>query len=92
MNTPPAASARDQSRGEELANSISHGAGLIASVVATPFLIIGAVEHGNIGFIVGASVFASTAVLWLQMKWLRILCSHFRQCICEFLQRYRFAK
>ena len=54
---------RDQSRGEELANSISHGAGLIAAIVATPFLILHAVQLGNARYLVGASVFAATMVL-----------------------------
>jgi len=33
------------------------------AVVATPLLIIRAVEHGDIGFIVGASVFAAAMIL-----------------------------
>ena len=54
---------REQSRGEEIANSISHGIGLVAAVVATPFLIANATRRGDPGFIVGASIFASTMVL-----------------------------
>jgi hemolysin III len=54
---------REQSRGEETANSISHGIGLVAVLVATPFLIMHALEHGDTGFIVGVSLFASTMVL-----------------------------
>jgi hemolysin III len=54
---------REQSRGEENANSISHGIGLVAALAATPFLIIHAVRRGDTGFIVGASLFASTMVL-----------------------------
>jgi hemolysin III len=54
---------REQSRGEEKANSISHGIGLVATLVATPFLIIHALEHGDTGFIVGASLFAASMVL-----------------------------
>jgi hemolysin III len=54
---------REQSRGEEIANSISHGIGLVAALVATPFLIIHAVQRGDSGFIVGASLFAPTMVL-----------------------------
>jgi hemolysin III len=48
--------------GEEIANSISHGVGLLASVVAAPFLIIAAVRFGPAN-IVGASVFAATMML-----------------------------
>ena len=54
---------REQSRGEELANSISHGIGLVAALVATPLLVLQAVRREDAGFIVGASVFAATMVL-----------------------------
>ncbi len=54
---------RERSRGEEVANSISHGIGLIAALVATPFLITHAVRRGDTGFIVGASLFGATMVL-----------------------------
>lgn len=54
---------RDQSRGEELANSISHGAGLVAAVAGTPFLILHAVRLGSTRYLVGASIFAATMVL-----------------------------
>ena len=54
---------RDQSSGEEIANSISHGIGLIASLAATPFLVRDAIRRGDTGFIVGASIFATTMVL-----------------------------
>lgn len=63
MSLPLAASKRAQSRGEEIANSLSHGFGLIAAVVATPFLILHALRQGDAAFIVGASVFAATMVL-----------------------------
>ena len=52
-----------QSRGEELANSVSHAVALIAMLVGTPFLIINAVKQGDTGQIVGSSVFAATAIL-----------------------------
>jgi hemolysin III len=54
---------REQSRGEEIANSISHGIGLAAALVATPFLVVHAIRRGDTGFIVGASLFAATMVL-----------------------------
>lgn len=63
MSLLPAISPREQSRGEEIANSISHGLGLIAALIGTPFLIIQAARRGDAGFIVGASVFAVTMVL-----------------------------
>lgn len=58
-----AVSRREQSRGEEIANSISHGIGLVAAVVATPFLIADAARRGELGFLVGAGVFAASMVL-----------------------------
>lgn len=54
---------REQSRGEEIANSISHGTGLVAAVVAAPFLIADAARRGELGFLVGACVFAASMVL-----------------------------
>ena len=63
MSTSLAAPLREQSSGEEIANSISHGIGLIAAIVATPFLIMEAIRRGNPGFIAGVSIFAASMVL-----------------------------
>lgn len=52
-----------QSRGEEIANSVSHGVGLLAAVAAAPVLILSAVGRGGAAGIVGTSVFAATIVL-----------------------------
>jgi hemolysin III len=54
---------RARARGEELANSLSHGIGLAAALVATPVLIRHAMRQGDAGFVAGASVFAATMVL-----------------------------
>lgn len=54
---------RAQSFAEELANSISHGLGLVAALVATPFLILDAAGTEDRGFMVGVSIFATTMVL-----------------------------
>lgn len=54
---------RRPSRGEEIANSVSHGVGLVAALAAAPFLVVHAVRRGGTGAIVGASVFAATVVL-----------------------------
>jgi hemolysin III len=54
---------RPQSPGEEIANSVSHGVGLVAALVAVPILIVAAVRRGGAAGIVGASVFAGTMVL-----------------------------
>lgn len=53
---------REQSQGEEIANSISHGIGLVAALVGTPFLITQAARHGNVGFVIGASLFSATTI------------------------------
>ncbi len=62
-SSPLASPQREQSREEELANSISHGGGLIAALVGAPFLILHAVQVGNVRYLVGASIFAATMVL-----------------------------
>ena len=59
----PAVPGREQSQGEEIANSISHGLGLVAALVGTPFLIVQAARHGDAGFIAGTSIFSATAAI-----------------------------
>ena len=54
---------RTQSLGEEIANSVSHGVGLLAAVAAAPVLVLSAVRHDGAARIAGASVFAATMVL-----------------------------
>ncbi|MCO6442063.1 MAG: hemolysin III family protein [Nitrococcus mobilis] len=54
---------REQSRGEEIANSISHGIGLVGVLVATPFLFMHALRRGDTAFMVGTSLFAVTMML-----------------------------
>jgi hemolysin III len=54
---------RPQSLREEIANSVSHGIGLLAALAGVPFLIARAARHGDTGFLVGACVFAATMVL-----------------------------
>jgi hemolysin III len=53
---------REQSQREEIANSISHGIGLAAALIGTPFLIKQAARHGDVGFVVGTSLFSATAI------------------------------
>ncbi|MEK6688988.1 MAG: hemolysin III family protein, partial [Gemmatimonadota bacterium] len=53
---------RVQSPGEEIANSISHGIGLLGTLIALPVLVIGAVPHGPAA-IMGAAVFGATMAL-----------------------------
>lgn len=63
MRRSHAASKRAQSREEEIANSLSHGFGLLASLAAAPFLVLHAVRQSDAGFIVGAGIFVATVVL-----------------------------
>ena len=63
MRIFPAGPEREQSQAEEIANSISHGIGLVVALVGTPYLIVQAARHGDAGFIVGASVFSATVIL-----------------------------
>jgi hemolysin III len=54
---------RAQSRGEEIANSLSHGVAFLAAVVVSPVLILFAVQRYSSASIVGASIFAFTMML-----------------------------
>jgi hemolysin III len=63
MSTPRVVGERPQSLGEEIANSMSHGLGLVAALAATPFLLTQAIRRGAAPVIVGVSIFAATMVL-----------------------------
>lgn len=52
-----------QSRGEELANSVTHGLGLLLSVVALPVLIVVAAGSGDAWRVGAAVVYGTTLVL-----------------------------
>ena len=54
---------RQQTKGEELFNAISHGLAVLAAGLATPLLIHGAIRAGGAAGVVGASVFAATVVI-----------------------------
>src|SRR6266496_6049758 len=54
---------RTQSAGEELANSISHGIGLVGGMIGTPILLLAAFRHGSTSFLVGTIIFAVTMLL-----------------------------
>jgi len=54
---------RTQSLGEEIANSVSHGLGLLAGLAAFPVLVIVAQQRGTTAGTVGSSVFAAAVVL-----------------------------
>ena len=48
---------------EEIANSVSHGLGLVLAIAGVPVLLISAVRVGSMRVIIGVSVFGATMVL-----------------------------
>lgn len=54
---------RMQSLGEEVANSITHGAGLLASIAALPILVLAALGRRDPWQLVGGAIFGATLVL-----------------------------
>lgn len=54
---------RPQTRFEEIANSMSHGAGLLAALAAFPILVVVTARAGNALNIAAACIFATTMVL-----------------------------
>jgi hemolysin III len=52
-----------RSVGEELANGISQGIGLVGAMIGTPILFLAAFRHGDIPFLIGAIIFATTMLL-----------------------------
>jgi hemolysin III len=57
--TPP----RIQTLGEEIANAISHGLGLLLATASLPILVYSAAVNGQAANIVGAALFAGTAIV-----------------------------
>jgi hemolysin III len=54
---------RPQTLAEEIANSLTHGVGLVAAVAAFPALLVAASQRGDRLHVVGACVFGATLVL-----------------------------
>jgi hemolysin III len=54
---------RHQTLGEEIANSLSHGVGLVAAVAGTAVVIVTALQRHNTAMVVGGSVFSATMIL-----------------------------
>lgn len=48
---------------EEIANSVSHGLGLLMALAAVPVLLVSAMRAGSVRFLIGVSVFSATMVL-----------------------------
>jgi len=59
--TPPLE--RPQTWGEELANGLSHGIGLLLAVASLPILVHFSAQRGGAGGVVGASLFGATMIL-----------------------------
>jgi hemolysin III len=55
--------ARTQTRGEEIANALSHGLGLALAVTALPLLVMAAAQRDSAAGIVGASLFGATGII-----------------------------
>jgi len=54
---------RTWSRGEEIANSLSHGCGFLAALAGAPFLLNAASQHGGVRPYLGMIVFAAITML-----------------------------
>ena len=52
-----------QSIGEEVANGISHGIGLVGAIIGTPVLLLAAFHHGDAPFFIGTIIFTTTMLL-----------------------------
>lgn len=63
VENPLALPAWTQSRGEELANSISHGIGLAGAMIGTPILLLAAFNHGSTSFLIGTIIFTVTMLV-----------------------------
>src|ERR1044072_3175986 len=48
--------------GEEIANSLSHGAGLALAIAGAPILIVAAARYGTPWNLVGVSIFAASMI------------------------------
>ena len=54
---------RSQSVGEEIANAVSHGVGLLLAVIAALVLVVAALQRSSVADLVGATIFGTTMVL-----------------------------
>lgn len=63
MDSSVGSVSRTHSVGEQIANSVSHGIGMLASAAAAPILIYTAIQKGSVWAIVGVSIFAATMIL-----------------------------
>jgi hemolysin III len=63
MSAPARRPARPSTRGEHLANTLSHGIGLLLAVYALPFLVLDALHADGGLAVVGATAFGASAIL-----------------------------
>src|SRR4051812_21298308 len=61
-------STRAQSLGEEIANSLTHGLGLLLSLAMLPVLVVSAIRGGDPWRVVAASVYGATLVMLYAMS------------------------
>jgi hemolysin III len=54
---------RSQSVGEEIANAVSHGVGLLLALIAALVLVVAALQRSSVADLVGATIFGTTMVL-----------------------------
>ena len=59
---------REYKAGEEIANSISHGLGIVFALAAIPFLAVRAAAHPEVVYLVGALVYAYSMLLEYTMS------------------------
>ncbi|RCS28951.1 hemolysin III family protein [Rhodanobacter denitrificans] len=62
-STPATAASRDSTFGEEIANSISHGLGLLLAIAGLPVLVVGAMRDGGTMAVVASAVFGGSAIV-----------------------------
>jgi hemolysin III len=63
MRTIPVRGDRPRTRGEEAANSVSHGLALLAAVAAVPWLMVAAVRSGRAAAVVTVAIYCAAIVL-----------------------------
>lgn len=63
MDTEHTPGFRPRTHGEEIASSLSHAAGLLAGLVATPYLVSEATRHGDTQSVVCVGVFLVSLIL-----------------------------
>ena len=66
--TAPLPGSSSQTRGEELANSLTHGLGAALSIAGLVVMVVFAARHGTARDVVGAAIFGSSLILLYVMS------------------------